>query len=93
MTTLSPIIVRREFGAAAFGAVYGAAATGIQLISALGPTFFGVLRDLFGGYGPPLLIAAALDVVAAAVVVLGGRTPPAVAAVAPGPLTSPAEAG
>jgi MFS family permease len=93
VTTLSPIIVRREFGAAAFGAVYGAAATGIQLISALGPTFFGVLRDAFGGYGPPLLIAAALDAVAAAVVMLGGRTPPAVATGTPGPLTSRAEAG
>jgi len=42
-----------------------------------------VLRDLFGGYGPPRLIAAGLDVVVAAVVVIGG----------PAPLTSSAEPG
>lgn len=88
VTTLSPIVVRREFGAESFGAVYGAAATGIQLISALGPTFFGVLRDAFGGYTAPLLIAAGLDLIAAAVVVLGGRTPPVIAL--DGPLARPA---
>lgn len=75
VTTLSPIIVRREFGAASFGAVYGLAATAIQLVSAMGPGFFGVLRDVFGDYGPPLLIAAVLDLAAAAIVVLGGRKP------------------
>lgn len=39
VTTLSPIVVRREFGAAAFGVIYGMAGTGIGLISALGPSF------------------------------------------------------
>jgi MFS family permease len=73
VTTLSPIIVRREFGAASFGAVYGLAAMAIQLVSAFGPSVFGFLRDAFGGYGPVLLIAAAFDVVAAVVVVVGGR--------------------
>jgi MFS family permease len=80
VTTLSPIIVRREFGAASFGAIYGAASTGIQLASALGPGVFGLLRDVFGGYGPALLVAAGLDALAAAVVVLGGRKPLGVAA-------------
>ena len=42
VTTLAPIIVRREFGAASLGAVYGAASCGIQLITALGPGFYGV---------------------------------------------------
>src|SRR3546814_10347349 len=50
ITTLSPIVVRREFGAAAFGAIYGTAATGIQFSSAFGPMLYGVLHDLFGGY-------------------------------------------
>jgi cyanate permease len=71
--TLSPIVVRREFGAAAFGAVYGMAGTDIGLISALGPGFFGLLHDAFGGYRAPLLISAVIDVLAAAIVVLGGR--------------------
>ena len=75
VTTLSPIIVRREFGAASFGVIFGAASTGIQLAAAMGPAFYGVLHDASGGYGLPLLIAAALDILAAALVVLDGRRP------------------
>jgi hypothetical protein len=36
VTTLSPIIVRREFGAAADGPVFGLASRAIQLVTALG---------------------------------------------------------
>ena len=75
VTTLFPIVVRREFGAASFGVVFGAAAAGVQLMTSLGPGFYGVLHDLFGGYGPPLAIAAAIDVVAAALVWLGRGGP------------------
>ena len=60
VTTLGPVVVRHEFGAAAFGATYGAAATVIQLTSAFGPALFGLLRDSFGGYGPGLAIASLL---------------------------------
>jgi MFS family permease len=76
VTTLSPIIVRREFGAVSFGAVYGIASCGIQLATAMGPSFYGLLHDAFGGYRVPLLLAAAADLVAAAVIVIGGRRPP-----------------
>ena len=48
ITTLSPIIVRREFGAASFGTLYGVAGTVIQLSSAFGPALYGVARDLLG---------------------------------------------
>jgi len=58
VTTLGPVVVRREFGAAAFGATYGAAATVIQLVSAFGPALLGFLRDGFGGYGPGLVLAS-----------------------------------
>lgn len=75
VTTLSPIIVRREFGAASFGVVFGVGSTGIQLAAALGPGLYGALHDASGGYAVPLLTAATLDIVAAASVVLGGRTP------------------
>lgn len=75
VTTLSPIIVRREFGAASFGTVFGGASTGVQLAAAAGPGLYGVLHDASGGYGAPLAAAAALDVLAAALVVLGGRRP------------------
>ena len=58
VTTLGPVVVRREFGAAAFGATYGTAATVIQLTSAFGPALLGFLRDGFGGYGPGLVLAS-----------------------------------
>ena len=71
ITTLSPIIVRREFGAAAFGTVYGVAGTAIQLTSAFGPALYGVARDLLGSYPPVLAIAAAFELAALAVVLAG----------------------
>lgn len=73
VTTLSPIIVRREFGAPAFGLVFGVASCAIQLTAALGPSFYGLLHDLFGSYDQALIAGAALDVVAAAIVVAGRR--------------------
>ena len=71
VTTLSPIIVRREFGAATFGVVFGVASCGIQLAAAMGPSFYGLLHDASNSYRLALLLAAALDVVAAAVVLSG----------------------
>jgi predicted MFS family arabinose efflux permease len=73
VTTLSPIIVRREFGAAAFGPVFGVASCAIQLITALGPGFYGLLHDTSGGYREPLLVAATLDVIAAIAILCGRR--------------------
>ena len=43
----------------------------VGLLSGLGPAFYGVLYDAFGGYGSVLLIAAAVELVSAACVVLG----------------------
>ncbi|MBX3522393.1 MAG: MFS transporter [Xanthobacteraceae bacterium] len=71
VTTLSPIIMRREFGAAAFGAINGAAWMLIGIACALGPVLFGWMYDWFGGYGAALHIAGALDLAAAAIVYLG----------------------
>jgi MFS family permease len=71
VTTLAPIIVRREFGAASFGTLYGVASCVIQLGMGLGPGFYGLLHDAFGGYRVPLLLAAAADLVAASVVSAG----------------------
>jgi predicted MFS family arabinose efflux permease len=73
ITTLGPIVVRREFGAAAFGATYGTAASVIQLTSAFGPAAFGVLRDSFGGYRPGLAVAAAVTLTACTILFTGGR--------------------
>jgi predicted MFS family arabinose efflux permease len=73
VTTLSPIIVRREFGATAFGPVFGVASCAIQLITALGPGFYGLLHDSSGSYREPLLVAATMDVIAAIVILRGRR--------------------
>ena len=73
VTTLGPVLVRREFGAAAFGATYGAAATVIQLTSAFGPALFGFLRDFFGGYGPGLMIASLVTAIGGLSLFIGSR--------------------
>jgi MFS family permease len=73
ITTLGPVVVRREFGAKAFGATYGTAATAIQLTSALGPALLGILRDAFGGYRPGLAIAAAATLAGCIALTLGAR--------------------
>jgi len=75
VTTLAPMVIRREFGAASFGVVFGLAATLTQLSMALGATLYGVLRDIFGSYGPVLLLCGVLNVGVAVVVVWGGRAP------------------
>jgi MFS family permease len=75
LTTLSPIIVRREFGASSFGAVYGVAASAIAFAYAFGPGIFGVMRDAFGSYGPALAAAALINLIAAVVIVWGGQKP------------------
>lgn len=73
ITTLAPIIVRREFGAVSFGALYGVASCVIQLGMGLGPGLYGLLHDAFEGYRVPLLLAAVADLVAAAVVLQSRR--------------------
>ena len=71
VTTLAPIVVRREFGAVAFGTIYGSAATAIQLTAAFGPAMLGWLRDGFGGYGPGLAVAAGITVAGAGALLAG----------------------
>lgn len=73
VTTLSPIIVRREFGAQQFGTIFGIASCGIQLIAALGPSFYGLLHDVFDSYRPALMTAAALDITAATIAMVSYR--------------------
>jgi len=73
VTTLAPMIIRREFGAASFGVVFGLAAALNQFCMALGPSVYGVLRDAFGSYGPGLLLCGLLNVGSALVITWGGR--------------------
>lgn len=62
LTTLPALIVRREFGAASFGRVFGITGTFMQLLSACGPALFGFLYDRTGGYQTPILLAAVVMV-------------------------------
>lgn len=75
VTTLAPLVIRREFGAASFGTVFGLAATLNQLMMSLGPSLYGGLRDWLGSYAPALVLCALLDVLAAAILLWGGRQP------------------
>lgn len=73
VTTLPPIIVRREFGASSFGIVFGICAMIMQLMSAMGPGVFGLLFDWSGSYRLPLAIAALMNLIAAAIVLRGRK--------------------
>lgn len=75
LTTLAPLIARREFGAVSFGAVYGVISAATAFATAFGPAFYGVLRDAFGSYGAPLTVAAVFNLVSAGVILWGGRKP------------------
>ena len=75
LTTLSPLIARREFGAVSFGSIYGLISAAIAFATAFGPAIYGVLRDMFGSYGPPLAVAAIINLIAAAIIFWGGRKP------------------
>jgi len=72
VTTLGPIVVRREFGAQQFGALYGRVATAVGFTSAFGPALFGLLRDGLGSYRPGLVIASALVLAASLTLLVGG---------------------
>ena len=70
-TTLPPVIVRREFGAVSFGVVFGICATLMQIMSAMGPAFFGLMRDGSGSYQLPLALSAGMNFLAAIIVMIG----------------------
>ena len=73
LITLPSIIVHREFEAAAFAAIVSLTTAITQFVYAFGPGALGWLRDVSGGYGPPLLVFAAIDLAAAALVLVGRR--------------------
>ena len=73
VTTLVPVVVRREQGRERLAARYGAAASLIQFTSACGPWLFGLLHGALGGQRPVLAWAALAALAAAAVLVAGRR--------------------
>jgi cyanate permease len=75
LTTLAPLLARREIGALSFGLVFGFISAATAFATAFGPAAYGLLRDIFESYAPPLMVAAAVNLAAAFVIVWGGRTP------------------
>jgi MFS family permease len=73
MITLPPILTREEFGAHAFGTIFGMVSAASQAGLAFGPGLIGLIRDTQGSYQPALWVLAALEVLAIAGV-LWGRT-------------------
>ncbi len=65
---LQSLLVGQLFGAASYGAVYGALQLVTQLGSGLGPAALGLAFERLGGYPLPLGVLAALAVAAAAIV-------------------------
>jgi predicted MFS family arabinose efflux permease len=64
VTTLPSLVVQREFDAASFALVVGMTTALSQLTYAFGPGLMGLVHDLTGGYGVPLIACAALETVA-----------------------------
>lgn len=71
LTTLPALIVRREFGAASFGKVFGMTGTFMQLLTASGPAIFGLLHDKTGSYVIPLVAASLLMLMGSLIVARG----------------------
>jgi len=71
MITLPPILTREEFGAHAFGTIFGMVSAASQAGLAFGPALIGLIRDTRGSYPPALWVLAALEVLAIAGVLWG----------------------
>ena len=73
--TLSPMIVQREYTAEQFPAIVALSTAVVQILYAFGPGLLGVLRDVSGGYGVPLVVCMGLNVAAAVLILIRSRRP------------------
>lgn len=73
--TLSPMIVQREYTAEQFPAIVALSTAVVQILYAFGPGLLGVLRDVSGGYGVPLVVCMGLNVAAAVLILIRSRQP------------------
>ena len=73
LITLPPLIIHREFDAAAFAVVMGLSSAISGTVGALGPGLVGLVRSWSGGYAVPLAICITLELVAAVIVLCGGQ--------------------
>ena len=71
LITLPPLIIHREFDAAAFTIVMGLSTAASGIVSALGPGLIGLVRSLSDGYATALELCIMLELVAAVIVLIG----------------------
>ena len=88
LTTLPGLILGVEWPRERFAPLVALVVGINQLTFAFGPSLVGVLRDVFGRYGPALVACAGLQALAAVLVVLG-PTRPGTRALRSGTATSP----
>jgi MFS family permease len=71
LITLPPLIIHREFDAAAFTMVMGLSTAASGVVSALGPGMVGLVRSWSDGYAGALGFCIMLELIAAAIVLIG----------------------
>jgi len=77
LITLPPLIIHREFDAAAFTVVTGLSTAASGIVGALGPALVGLVRDLSGSYNVALVFCIALQLIAAMIVLFQDQRPEA----------------
>jgi len=73
LITLPPLIIHREFDAAAFTKVMGLSGAVTGITSAFGPALVGLVHSLNGDYIVALGLCITLELVAAMIVLFGGQ--------------------
>jgi MFS family permease len=74
LITLPPLIIQREFDAAAFTMVMGLSGAVSGITGAFGPALVGLVHGLSGGYSGALALCITLELVAAVTVLCGDQT-------------------
>jgi len=70
LLTLPALVIQREFPAAAFGMLVGLSWAISQFTYSFGPGVLGILRDVTGSYGAPLMLCIALELAAAVLILI-----------------------
>jgi MFS family permease len=70
LITLPPLIIHREFDAAAFAVVMGLSTAASGIVGALGPGLIGLVRSWSDGYEAALALCIMLELVAAVIVLV-----------------------
>jgi MFS family permease len=73
LITLPPLIIQREFDAAAFTTVMGLSGAVSGITGAFGPALVGLVHSLSGGYTGALVLCITLEFVAAVIVLCGDQ--------------------